>query len=228
MHACATNAIFLPRFYNVNGTLTVSLCKRKLSIVGSGPILVLRTVLGWHARADAKNDVENDQGPAILRATGVSWGGSDLGNLEPPRLRDLHNLLARHLRCNIVTPECNFGSGWSSTSMCILTWYRGLFSDLRVYILVLVLRILDLAPNLVYPGMCTRVDLDLALLIWYDTKLNLILVRLGTYVHTYTDHRTKFRTYTHWLWSFAYRNIIFCRDNYTDPYNYLIAVSTPY
>ena len=111
MHACATNAIFLPRFYNVNGTLTVSLCKRKLSIVGSGPILVLRTVLGWHARADAKNDVENDQGPAILRATGVSWGGSDLGNLEPLRLRDLHNLLARHLRCNIVLPECNFGSG---------------------------------------------------------------------------------------------------------------------
>jgi hypothetical protein len=71
---------FLPSFYNVNGTLTVSLCKRKLSIIVSCPILVLGAVLGSHARADAKNDVENYQGPAILRATGVRLIGSDLGN----------------------------------------------------------------------------------------------------------------------------------------------------
>jgi hypothetical protein len=62
-HSCVHTA--------VSQCITVPLCKSKLFIGGSCPILVLTTVLGRPRHADAKNDVKNYQGPTTSRENAI-------------------------------------------------------------------------------------------------------------------------------------------------------------
>jgi hypothetical protein len=52
---------------------TVPLCKNKLFISRSCPILVLTTVLCRPRRADDKNDVKNYQGPTTSRGNAIPF-----------------------------------------------------------------------------------------------------------------------------------------------------------